>query len=358
MLYNLLYPFHETFSFLNIFRYITFRTIYATLTALIVTLLIGKQVTRLLARYQIGQQIREDGPESHASKAGTPTMGGIIVLGSIFISTLLWADLTNLYIGLVLFATVAFGAIGFWDDFLKCVRKNSMGLVPRLKFSLQIAAATIVAIGITLSDAYSSQLSVPFFKNMTPDLGLFYIVFAILVIVGSSNAVNLTDGLDGLAIGPVIVAAVAYLFVSYVVGHKSLSEYLLIPYIQGAGELSVYCGAMIGAALGFLWFNAYPASVFMGDIGSLPLGAALGVVAVIVKHEMLLLLVGGVFVIEALSVIFQVASFKSRGKRVFLMAPVHHHFELLGWKEPKIVVRFWIISIVLALIGLSTLKLR
>jgi len=358
MLYNLLYPFHETYSFLNVFRYITFRTIYATLTAFIFSLMIGPYVTDLLSRYQMGQPVRGDGPATHARKAGTPTMGGIIVIAAILLATLLWADLTNLYIGLVLFSMLSFGAIGFWDDFLKCVRKNSKGLMPRVKFSLQILAAAMIAVGVYLSDAYSTHLSVPFLKNITPDLGMFYILFAILVIVGSSNAVNLTDGLDGLAIGPVIVAAVSYMIVAYVTGHKNMSDYLFIPHIKGAGELSVFCGAMVGAAMGFLWFNAYPASIFMGDIGSLPLGAALGVVAVIVKHELLLLLVGGIFVIEALSVIFQVASFKWRGKRVLLMAPIHHHFELLGWQEPKIVIRFWIVSIVLALISLSTLKLR
>jgi len=358
MLYNLLYPFHETYSFLNIFRYITFRTIYAAVTAIVFSLVMGQYVTRLLSFYQMGQQIRDDGPQSHAKKAGTPTMGGIIVIAAILLATLLWADLTNIYIGLVLFSMIAFGVIGFWDDFLKCIRKNSKGLKPRVKFSLQVVAAVITAIGIYLSDAYSTELSVPFFKNITPDLGAFYILFAILVIVGSSNAVNLTDGLDGLVIGPVIVAAVSYMIVAYVTGHKNMADYLFIPHIKGAGELSVFCGAMIGAAMGFLWFNAYPASIFMGDTGSLPLGAALGVVAVIVKHELLLLLVGGIFVIESLSVIFQVASFQWRGKRIFLMAPIHHHFELLGWKEPKIVVRFWILSIVLALISLSTLKLR
>jgi len=358
MLYNLLYPLHEAYSFLNVFRYITFRTIYATLTALAFSLAVGPFVTRFLVRLQMGQPVREDGPASHAKKAGTPTMGGGIMIAAILLATLLWADLTNLYIGLVLFAMISFGAIGCWDDYLKCVRKNSKGLMPRVKFSLQIFAAAMIAIGVYLSEAYSTNLSVPFFKNITPDLGIFYVLFAILVVVGSSNAVNLTDGLDGLAVGPVIVTAVSYMIVSYVTGHKNMSDYLLIPHIKGAGELSIFCGAMVGAAMGFLWFNAYPASIFMGDIGSLPLGAALGVVAVIVKHELLLLLVGGIFVIEALSVIFQVASFQWRGKRIFLMAPIHHHFELLGWKEPKIVVRFWIISIVLALLSLSTLKLR
>jgi phospho-N-acetylmuramoyl-pentapeptide-transferase len=358
MLYNLLYPLHETYSFLNIFRYITFRAIYATLMALVFSLLIGKWVIRLLSRYQMGQPVREDGPASHEKKAGTPTMGGIILLTAILASVLLWADLSNPYIWLAIFVTVSFGAIGFWDDFLKCVRKNPVGLLPRIKFSLQILAAGITAVGIYFSNAYSSRLSVPFFKNLTPDLGPVYIVFAMLVIIGASNAVNLTDGLDGLAIGPVMTAAIVYMIFSYVTGHKTLSEYLLIPYIEGAGELSIFCGAMVGAALGFLWFNAYPASVFMGDIGSLSLGAALGLVAVIAKHELLLVFVGGIFVVEALSVILQVASYKLRKKRIFLMAPIHHHFELLGWHEQKVVVRFWILSILLALIGLSTLKLR
>ena len=358
MLYNLLYPLHTHYSFFNIFRYITFRTVYAVLTALMLSLLLGKWFTNLLTQYQMGQPVREDGPASHAKKTGTPTMGGGLILGAILAATFLWADLTNHYVWLAIFVTIGFGAIGFWDDYLKCVQKNPKGLLPRAKFSLQIVAAAVAAIGIYLSGPIGSHLSIPFIKGFTPDLGPFYIVFAIIVIVGASNAVNLTDGLDGLAIGPVIVAAVAYLIVTYVSGHKALSAYLLIPHIPGAGELSIFCGAIIGASMGFLWFNAYPASVFMGDIGSLPLGAALGVVAVIAKHELLLVLVGGVFVIEALSVIFQVVSFKSRGKRVFLMAPLHHHFELLGWHESKVVVRFWIASVILALLSLSTLKLR
>ncbi|HZR46926.1 MAG TPA: phospho-N-acetylmuramoyl-pentapeptide-transferase [Candidatus Manganitrophaceae bacterium] len=358
MLYHFLYPLHTTYSFLNVFRYITFRTIYAILTALVISFLIGDWVTELLKRYQIGQQVRTDGPKSHLSKSGTPTMGGVMILVAILVSTLLWADLTNRYIWLVLFATAGYGLIGFWDDYLKCIRKNPKGLLPRYKFSLQILVALITSLGLYRSPAYSTILSIPFFKNFTPDLGALYIPFAILVIVGASNAVNLTDGLDGLVVGPITVTAIAYMIVAYVTGHKAFSEYLLIPHIEGAGELSVFCGSVVGAALGFLWFNAYPASIFMGDVGSLPLGGALGTVAVISKHELLLVLVGGIFVIEALSVIFQVASFKSSGKRVFLMAPIHHHFELKGWKEPKVVVRFWIVSIILALLSLSTLKLR
>ncbi|HIE65053.1 MAG: phospho-N-acetylmuramoyl-pentapeptide-transferase [Nitrospira sp.] len=358
MLYNFLYPLHTSYSFFNVFRYITFRTIYAIVTALVISFLIGPWVTRLLKKHQIGEQIGGDGPESHKHKAGTPTMGGVMILVAVLTSTVLWADMTNSYIWLVIFATVGFGLIGFWDDYLKCVVKNKKGLLPRYKFGFQILVALLIALGLYQSEAYSTILSVPLFKDLTPDLGLFYIPFAILVIVGASNAVNLTDGLDGLAVGPVMMTAMAYLIVSYATGRTDFSAYLLIPYIEGAGELAVFCGAIIGAGLGFLWFNAYPADIFMGDVGSLPLGGALGTVAVISKHELLLVLVGGIFVIEALSVIFQVISFKSRGKRVFLMAPIHHHFELKGWQEPKIVVRFWILSIILALLSLSTLKLR
>jgi phospho-N-acetylmuramoyl-pentapeptide-transferase len=331
---------------------------YAALTALVISFILGPMIIRYLQRYHIGQQVRDDGPQSHLGKSGTPTMGGIMILFALIISTVLWADLKNVYVWLVLFATTSFGLIGFWDDFLKVSKRQSKGLSPRYKFGLQILTALVIGLVLYKLPAYSTTLTIPFFKNVHPDLGWFYIVFAVLVIVGASNAVNLTDGLDGLAIGPVIVAALAYTVVAYVSGHKKFAEYLLIAYIEGAGEMSVFCGAMMGASLGFLWFNAYPASVFMGDVGSLPLGGALGTVAVISKHELLLLLVGGLFVIEALSVIFQVASFKSRGKRVFLMAPIHHHFELKGWEEPKVVIRFWIIAIILALLSLSTLKLR
>jgi phospho-N-acetylmuramoyl-pentapeptide-transferase len=358
MLYQWLYPLHTEYSFLNVFRYITFRTGYAVLTALVICFLIGPWVIRRLQAAQIGQRIREEGPRSHASKSGTPTMGGMMILLSAAASALLWMDLRNRYVWLVLFALLAFGLIGFMDDSLKYIRKRSMGLRPRYKFFLQIAVALII-IGILYRFMdYSTQLSVPFFKNFRPDLGWLYIPFAVVVIVGASNAVNLTDGLDGLAIGPVSVAALAYTIVTYVTGHKVFSEYLLIPYVEGAGEMAVVCGALFGAGLGFLWFNAYPASVFMGDVGSLPLGGALGTVAVISKHEFLLLLVGGLFVLEALSVILQVGSFKLRGKRIFLMAPLHHHYELKGWPEPKVVVRFWIVAIVMALLSLSTLKLR
>jgi phospho-N-acetylmuramoyl-pentapeptide-transferase len=285
-------------------------------------------------------------------------MGGVLILFAVVVATLLWTDLTNRYVWLAVFAMISFGAVGFWDDYLKTVRGRNQGLTALQK----IVAQAVVALGIGVLfyslPAYSTKLSVPFFKAFSPDIGLFYIPFAVLVIVGASNAVNLTDGLDGLAIGPVMVAAMAYTVVAYISGHKVFADHLLIPYIEGSGELAIFTGSILGASLGFLWFNTYPASVFMGDVGSLPLGAALGTVAVISKHELLLLLVGGVFVIEALSVIFQVVSYKSRGKRVFLMAPIHHHFELKGWEEPKVVVRLWIIAMLLALVSLSTLKLR
>jgi phospho-N-acetylmuramoyl-pentapeptide-transferase len=285
-------------------------------------------------------------------------MGGLLILIAVVASTLLWTDLTNRYVWVVMLATVGFGLIGFWDDYLKVVKRHSRGLMPRYKFSLQILVTSVAAAVLATAPGFSTQIALPFFKTAHVDLGWLYLVLVVLVVVGASNAVNLTDGLDGLAIGPVIVAATAYMIVAYAAGHRKIADYLLISYIDGSGELAVFCGAMIGASLGFLWFNSYPATVFMGDVGSLPLGAALGLVAVVSKHELLLILVGGLFVIEALSVIFQVASFKSRGKRVFLMAPIHHHFELKGWEEPKVVVRFWIIAIILALLSLSTLKLR
>ncbi len=358
MLYLLLYPLHTQFSIFNVFRYLSFRLIYAALTAFALAIVLGPPVIRALQSYGVGQRIREDGPSRHQVKGGTPTMGGILILFAVVISTLLWTDLTNRYVWLAVFAILGFGAVGFWDDYLKTVHGKNQGLTALQK----IIAQAVVALGIGVLfyslPAYSTKLSVPFFKFISPDIGLFYIPFAVLVIVGASNAVNLTDGLDGLAIGPVMIAALAYTVVAYVSGHKVFADYLLIPYIEGAGELAIFTAAIFGASLGFLWFNTYPASVFMGDVGSLPLGAALGTVAVISKHELLLLLVGGVFVLEALSVIFQVASFKSRGKRVFLMAPIHHHFELKGWEEPKVVVRLWIIAVLLALFSLSTLKLR
>ncbi|MBX3350422.1 MAG: phospho-N-acetylmuramoyl-pentapeptide-transferase [Nitrospira sp.] len=358
MLYIWLYPFHTQFSFLNVFRYQSFRIIYAAVTAFLIAFVLAPWVIRKLQEIKLGQQVRDDGPKRHLAKSGTPTMGGILIIFAVMMSTLLWADISRPHIWLVLGATLGFCAIGFVDDYLKFIKARSKGLSASQKFSAQIAVALIVAVVLYCLPEYNTKLSVPFFKSFTPDLGWFYVVFAIIVIVGSSNAVNLTDGLDGLAIGPIMITALAYTVVAYVTGHRLMSEYLLIPHIEGAGELAVFTAAILGSSLGFLWFNTYPASVFMGDVGSLPLGAALGTVAVISKHELLLLMVGGVFVIEAVSVIFQVVSFKSRGKRIFLMAPIHHHFEMKGWEEPKVVVRLWIIAILLALLSLSTLKLR
>ncbi len=358
MLYLLLYPLHTEFSLFNVFRYLSFRIIYAAITAFVVAFLLAPWLIRKLQEVRMGQQIRDDGPSTHQVKSGTPTMGGLLILFAVALGTFLWADITNRYVWLVVCSTLGFGAIGFADDYLKFVRRQSKGLSASQKFLAQGVMAFAVGLFFYVLPGYSTQLSVPFFKNFTPDLGLFYIPFAVLVIVGTSNAVNLTDGLDGLAIGPIMIATLAYTIVAYIVGNRVISDYLLIPYIEGVGEVAVFTASMFGASLGFLWFNAYPASIFMGDVGSLPLGAALGTVAVASKHELLLFLVGGVFVIEAVSVIFQVASFKSRGKRIFLMAPLHHHFEMKGWEEPKVVVRLWIVAILLALLSLSTLKLR
>ncbi len=358
MLYIWLYPLHTDIHFFNVFRYLSFRIIYAAVTAFLIAFVLAPPLIRTLQNLRLGQRVRDDGPISHLSKTGTPTMGGVLILFAVLLATLLWADISNHYVWLVMGATLMFGLIGFADDYVKFIRGASKGLSVYQKFLAQGLIALGIGVILYTQLELSTKLSVPFFKNFTPDLGLFYILFAVLVIVGSSNAVNLTDGLDGLAVGPVMIASVAYTIVAYVAGHRIISEYLLIPYIEGSGELAVFTAAIFGASLGFLWFNTYPASVFMGDVGSLPLGAALGTVAVISKHELLLLLVGGVFVIEAISVIFQVVSFKSRGKRIFLMAPIHHHFEMKGWEEPKVVVRLWIIAILLALLSLSTLKLR
>lgn len=361
MFYHLLFPLHETVAVLNVFRYLTFRTAYAALTALLLSVCIGPAVIRLLQKLQIGQMVRQDGPKSHLSKAGTPTMGGLLILAAMLVSTLLWANLTVAYVWLVLVATLAFGAIGFWDDYLKMMRRSSAGWRGKYKLLAEILVAvlvTLIIISLADPEGNATRFSVPFFKEVAPDIGLFYIPFAVFIIVGTSNAVNLTDGLDGLATGPVIIAAFAYAGLAYVAGNSRFADYLNILYIRGAGELAVFCGALVGASLGFLWFNAYPAQVFMGDVGSLSLGGALGTVAVIAKHELLLMLIGGLFVIETLSVILQVASFKLTGRRVFRMAPLHHHFEEKGWQEPKVIVRFWIIAIILALLSLSTLKLR
>jgi len=358
MLYHLLYPLAADIRLFNVFKYLTFRTIYAMITALLVAFFIGPWVIRKLESLQARQVIRTDGPESHLKKQGTPTMGGVLILFSIIIPTLLWSDLTNRYIWLALFIITGYGIIGFVDDYKKVVEKNTKGLSARQKMFWQILLAGAVATTLYMLPGFSEELFFPFFKKLHPDLGLLYIPFVTLVIVGASNAVNLTDGLDGLAIGPVAINAATYMIFAYIAGNFKLASYLQMPYVAGTGELSILCGAMVGAGLGFLWYNSYPAEVFMGDVGSLPLGGGLGTLAVLTKQEILLVIVGGVFVVEALSVIFQVGSYKYRGKRIFRMAPIHHHFELKGVAEPKIIVRFWIITIILALVAISTLKLR
>ncbi len=358
MLYWLLYGLHETFGPLNVFRYVTFRTVLGMLTALLISLLLGPRLIRWLKRLRVGQAIRDDGPRSHMSKQGTPTMGGILILAGLGVATLAWADPSVPAVWIVLGVTLGFGAVGFADDFLKVTRQNSKGLPARLKLVLLTLVALAGCAALWATPGFDTRLAVPFFKNLRPDLGWGYIPFAVFVVVGTGNAVNLTDGLDGLAIGPVITASLTYLIFTYAAGHARIAQYLQIPYVAGAGELAVFCAAMAGAALGFLWYNAYPAQVFMGDVGSLALGGALGTVAVVSKFEIVLVVVGGVFVLETLSVMIQVISYKTRRKRVFRMAPIHHHFELKGWAEPKIIVRFWIVSIILALLGLSTLKLR
>jgi phospho-N-acetylmuramoyl-pentapeptide-transferase len=359
MLYHLLYPLHQYFSIFNVFRYITFRTIYASLTAFLICFFLGPYVIKKMSELQIGQYIREEGPKTHQKKAGTPTMGGILMIFSIFASVLLWGNLANAYTWIALLATLGYGAIGFYDDYLMQIKKQNKGLSGRGKLFLQIALALVISILIYISPDFNTRLTVPFFKRLTPDLGMAYILFSSFVIVGTSNAVNLTDGLDGLATGPMIIASVTYMLFAYVTGHIRIAEYLQLMFVPLSGELSVFCGILAGAGMGFLWFNTHPAQIFMGDVGSLALGGALGSVAVMTKQEILLAVVGGLFVIEVLSVIFQVGFYKmTHGKRILRMAPLHHHFELKGWPEPKIIVRFWIIAIALALISLSTLKLR
>lgn len=359
MLYHLLYPLHTVFSVFNVFRYITFRTIYASITALILSWLLGPWVIRKLTERQIGQYVRDDGPPTHMTKTGTPTMGGLLILFATVVATLLWGNLTNFFVWMVLLVTITYGAIGFLDDYLMQIKKQSMGLPGRTKILAEVVIALVVSGLLFSRPDFDTHVSVPFLKQIGPDLGWAYILFATGVIVGTSNAVNLTDGLDGLAIGPVTVAAATYVILSYVAGHVKIANYLQIRYMAGSGELAVFCGALVGAGMGFLWYNSYPAQIFMGDVGSLPLGGALGTVAVITKHEILLALVGGIFVVETLSVIFQVAFYKvTDGRRIFRMAPLHHHFELKGWPEPKVIVRFWIIAIILGLLAISTLKLR
>jgi phospho-N-acetylmuramoyl-pentapeptide-transferase len=360
MLYSLLYSLHDWFSPLNVFRYITFRTSLAVLTALIFSLILGPWIIGKMRRLSLTQQIRDDGPKTHMNKAGTPTMGGILIILCILLSVFLWGDLENMYIWVMIVSLAGFGLIGFIDDYLKITKKNHKGLKALSKFGNQIALALVIGIFLFINpkDPYADILSVPFFKKWLFDLSWFYIPFSAIVIVGSSNAVNLTDGIDGLAIGLVAIAVLATGALVYISGHKGLAQYLQVLYLPGTGELTVFCGAMFGAALGFLWYNSYPADIFMGDVGSLGLGGSLGTLAVITKHEMVLAVVGGIFVIETISVILQVTSFKLTGKRVFKMAPIHHHFELKGWPEPKVIVRFWIIGMMLALLSLATLKVR
>lgn len=362
MLYYLLYPLRNYISGFNVFRYITFRTAWAALTALVISFILGPWLIERMRQIKLGQYIREEGPKSHQQKAGTPTMGGILINVAILIPTLLWADIVNPYIWIVLFVTFAYGTIGFIDDYRKLAKKHNTGLTAKEKFSMQFAVALAAGLAIAylpyIHNNYSTVLTFPFFKTLHLNLGLLYIPFIMIVIVGSSNAVNLTDGLDGLAIGTTLIAAVTYTILTYAAGHFRVADYLHIAWVPQAGELAVFCGAMVGASLGFLWFNAHPAEIFMGDVGSLALGGAIGCLAVIIKQEILLLLVGGLFVVEAVSVIIQVASFKLTGRRVFKMSPLHHHFELAGWRETKVVVRFWIIAIIFALLSLATLKLR
>ncbi|MDT8370365.1 MAG: phospho-N-acetylmuramoyl-pentapeptide-transferase [Gammaproteobacteria bacterium] len=350
----------QYYSGFNVFQYLTLRAILGVVTALGIALIVGPTMIRHLSFKQIGQVVRNDGPESHLSKSGTPTMGGALILVAIAVSTLLWANLNSRYVWVVLLVTLLFGVIGFVDDYIKLVRQDPKGLLSRYKYFWQsvVGAVAAIALYLTATVPAETQLIVPFFKDIIIPLGGGYMLLTYLVVVGSSNAVNLTDGLDGLAIMPTVMIAGALAIFSYVTGHVEFARYLSIPYIPGAGELTVFCATMVGAGLGFLWFNTYPAQVFMGDIGALALGAALGIVAVLVRQELVLLIMGGVFVIETLSVVIQVASYKLRGKRVFLMAPIHHHFELKGWPEPRIIVRFWIITVFLVLVGLASLKIR
>ncbi len=362
MLFNLIVPLIEQYPFLNVFRYLTFRSGAAVFTALILSFYFGPKIIRWLKSKQAeGQPIRLDGPESHLlTKKGTPTMGGVMILLSVGLSTLIWADLSNPYVWIVLLVTVGFGAIGFYDDYLKLTKRNTKGLSSRQKIVAQAIISLIAAYGIQhfTPASLSGMVAVPFFKSILIDAGMMYLVFAMIVMIGASNAVNLTDGLDGLAIVPIMIVAGCFALIAYLVGNAVFANYLQLHFIPGSGELAVFCAALVGASLGFLWFNAPPAQVFMGDTGSLAFGGALGVISVITKHEFVLAIIGGLFVIEAVSVIVQVVSFKLTGKRVFKMAPIHHHFEKLGWKEPTIVIRFWIVACIFALLGLATLKLR
>lgn len=360
MLYSLLYSLQDWFSPMNVFRYITFRTALAVFTAMFFSFVLGPWIIGKLRQFSLTQQIRDDGPKTHINKAGTPTMGGILIILCVLLAIFMWGDLENRYVWIMIISLVGFGVIGLVDDYLKVVKKNAKGMRARYKFGSQVLLALLIALFLYLNpkDPYANMLSVPFFKQWLFDLGLFFIPFVIIVIVGTSNAVNLTDGIDGLAIGLVAVAVLATGVLVYISGHKKLAQYLLVLYLPGTGELTVFCGALFGACLGFLWYNSYPAEVFMGDVGSIGLGGSLGTLAIITKHEIVLAVVGGIFVVETVSVMLQVISFKLTGKRIFKMAPMHHHFELKGWPEPKVIVRFWIIGIILALLSLATLKVR
>ncbi len=358
MLFEWLYPLHAEHIIFNVFRYITFRTFGSLVTALAIYLFLGRYFIARLRNWQMTQYIRDEGPQSHQTKTGTPTMGGILILISITISTILWGNFSSIPTWCTLGVLLLYGAIGLWDDLTKVRGKNNQGLTGRMKLILQVLTAAGFAIWLWRGMHIDTSLSVPFIKTFRPELGAWYVLFAILVVVGASNAVNLTDGLDGLATMPSIVAFATYAFLAYAAGHSLIAEYLQIPHLAGGGELAVFCGAVVGAGIGFLWYNAYPAEVFMGDVGSLALGGALGMVSIFTKNELLLMIIGGIFVLEALSVITQVISFKLTGRRIFRMAPLHHHFELKGWAEPKVIVRFWIISFILAMVALSTLKLR
>ena len=360
MLLWLLHYLQPYWHVLRVFDYLTFRSIVSALTAFSISLYLGPKLINFLQSFNIGQAVREDGPRSHLKKSGTPTMGGVIILIAITASILLWGDLNNQYLLLVLITTLCFGLIGGVDDYRKVTQGSSRGLPARWKFFWQsvVAIAVVLFLVFGLNAQGQTQLVIPFLKNVMPNLGWFFIVFAFLVIVGTSNAVNLTDGLDGLALMPTVLVTMAFAVFAYVAGNHFFAKYLSVPYVAGVGELVVYCSALVGAGLGFLWYNTYPAQIFMGDVGSLSLGASLGVIAVLVRQELVLFIMGGIFVLETLSVILQVGSFKLRGKRIFKMAPIHHHFELKGWAEPKVIVRFWIITVILILLGLATLKLR
>ena len=358
MLYYLLYPLYSEYIGFNVFRYITFRTFMATFTAMGFYFLLGKPMIRYLARRQFWQTVRNDGPVTHMDKRGTPTMGGILIWLSVLFSVLLWSRFGEPYVLTAIMLVFFYAVIGFIDDYRKVILRDSKGRRSRWKFPLMVIGATIVVFVLFNFLDLSTELSVPFFKNFQPELGWVYIPFAVIVIVGASNAVNLTDGLDGLVSVPSMVAFLAYAILAYVAGHASIARYLAVQWVPGSGEMAIICGAVVGALTGFLWYNSHPASIFMGDVGSLPLGALLGYVAVVTKNEILLILIGGIFVLETVSVITQVASFQLTGKRIFKMAPLHHHFELKGWPEDKVIVRFWIISIILALASLSTLKIR